>query len=70
VENKYYLPDLRLTVDFEDDLKFIQSILDHFNGWFPDLDEVVSYCRSLPQYPKVKDDALTAQEIKDKIKFR
>ncbi|MBU0686398.1 MAG: hypothetical protein KKB81_00905 [Candidatus Margulisbacteria bacterium] len=70
VEDQYNFPDLRLTVDYEKDLLFIQEIVKHFNGKIPALSEIVSYCRSLPDYPKVKSDAAMEAEIKSKIIFK
>jgi spore coat polysaccharide biosynthesis protein SpsF (cytidylyltransferase family) len=69
VEEKYRLPDLRLTVDYESDLKFIDSIFRYFNGEIVSLDRIVSYCKTLKNYPKVVDDVELMTKIRKKIKF-
>jgi len=70
VEDQYNFPELRLTVDYEKDLLFIQEIVKHFNGKIPALSEIIAYCRSLSYYPKVKSNPAMAEEIKNKIIFR
>ncbi|MBI5698818.1 hypothetical protein HZC35_00720 [Candidatus Saganbacteria bacterium] len=68
VKPEQRFPELRLTVDYEADLVFLQKIFDHF-GRVPSLSEAVAYCRTLKAYPLVKDDPQGAAEIKSKIKF-
>jgi spore coat polysaccharide biosynthesis protein SpsF (cytidylyltransferase family) len=65
------MPDLRLTVDYENDLNFINKILDHFE-YFPTLEEVVSYCKKLNEYPNANEKINVDKnnEIKKLIKFR
>jgi spore coat polysaccharide biosynthesis protein SpsF len=69
VEEKYRLPDLRLTVDYESDIIFIESIFKEFNGDIKSLDSIVSYCKMLDDYPKVVNDIELMEKIKSKIKF-
>ncbi len=69
VDDKYRMPDLRLTVDYQSDLEFIESIYDHFSGDVRSLDSIVAYCRQLKEYPNVVEDKALASEIKVKILF-
>ncbi len=69
VKPEHYFPELRLTVDYESDLVFLQQLFDHF-GRVPNLSETVAYCRTLKEYPRVKDDPKAAEEIKSRIKFK
>ncbi|MFA6169594.1 MAG: hypothetical protein WCW67_02025 [Candidatus Margulisiibacteriota bacterium] len=69
VKPEHRFPELRLTVDYESDLIFIQKIFDHF-GRVPSLKEVVAYCKTLTEYPRVVNDPVAAAEIKNQIKFK
>ncbi|MBU0630386.1 MAG: hypothetical protein KKC80_05640 [Candidatus Margulisbacteria bacterium] len=69
VKPEHRFPELRLTVDYESDLIFIQKIFDHF-GRAPSLQEVVAYCKTLTEYPRVVNDPVAAAEIKNQIKFK
>jgi len=70
VSEEVFMPDLRLTIDYESDLLFIENLIKHFGGKIPTLAEIVHYCRKDTNYPKVSEDVLKANEIKSRIKFR
>ncbi|MBK8574360.1 MAG: hypothetical protein IPN90_01320 [Elusimicrobia bacterium] len=58
------MPQLRLTIDYESDLRFANELLNHFQGRVPTLKEIVSHCAQLPEYPRVKEDRAAADEIR------
>jgi len=70
VSEEVFMPDLRLTIDYESDLLFIENLIKHFGGKIPTLAEIVRYCRKDANYPKVSEDVQRANEIKSRIKFR
>lgn len=70
VEEKYYLPDLRVTVDYASDLEFLEQVFTNFNGNVPTLDQLILYCKKLGDYPRVVGDPKLADEIKSRIKFK
>lgn len=63
-------PDLRLTVDYENDLDFMEKIINHFGGAVVPLKEIVSYCRTLKSYSKYNHDFQLEDEIKKQIRFK
>jgi len=71
VSDSVKMPDLRLTVDYEEDLNFINKILDDFEH-FPTLEEIVSYCKKLDSYPNAleKFDFKKLDKIRESIKFK
>ncbi|TLM78031.1 MAG: acylneuraminate cytidylyltransferase [Actinobacteria bacterium] len=62
-------PDLRLTVDLESDLAFLERVLAHFGGVFPPLPEIVAYCRTLDDAPRVARDPAAEAAVRDRIRF-
>lgn len=71
VSEKSRMPDLRLTIDYEEDIEFMNEIFKNFEK-VPDLEEVVSYCKSLESYPRAdfKIDYDKLSKIKSSIKFK
>lgn len=64
-----FLPDLRLTVDYEKDLLFLNELLSHFAGRYPSLSEIIRYCRVSGDYPRYCNDNKTVSKIREKIRF-
>lgn len=69
IKEEIYMPDLRLTIDYESDLVFVEALIKHFNGIIPSLKEIVKYCRGLNNYPKVSTFGTRGLEIRSKIRF-
>lgn len=62
-------PELRLTVDLESDLEFLERLLAHFGGRFPALPEIVAFCRTLPDAPLATRDPEAEAAVRDRILF-
>lgn len=62
-------PELRLTVDVESDLAFLERLLSHFGGVFPPLPEIVAFCRTLTDAPLPARDEAAERAIRDRIRF-
>lgn len=69
VPDELRFPQLRLTVDLESDLAFLERVLAHFGGAFPPLPEIVAYCRTLPDAPEITCDPAAEAAIRDRITF-
>lgn len=71
VEESVKMPDLRLTVDYEEDLVFLNQLIDHFNK-IPSLKEIVTYCKTIKNYPNTEfhADNEKMKNIKNAIKFK
>lgn len=69
VDKDIYLPELRLTIDYENDLLFVKKLIENFDGRVPPLKKIVEYCCSLDNYPKVYFDKKKEDGIKKMIKF-
>lgn len=63
------MPHLRLTIDYESDVRFANELLGHFHGRIPSMEEIVSYCAHLLDYPRVVEDRSAADEIRRKIRI-
>ncbi len=66
---KIRFPELRLTVDLEEDLTFLETALESLGGGFPPLAEMVAYCRGLPEPPLAVRDAAAEAAIRERIRF-
>lgn len=62
-------PELRLTVDLESDLAFLERVLAHFGGAFPALCDIVAFCRTLGDAPFATRDEAAERAIRDGIRF-
>jgi len=71
VSSKIRMPDLRLTIDYEEDIEFINKLIRHFKR-IPELEEIVTYCKQLDNYPKAdfRLDYNKISKIKNSIKFK
>jgi spore coat polysaccharide biosynthesis protein SpsF len=67
VKKEIRMPELRLTIDYEADLRFANALLERFHGRIPTLREIVAYCRQGAEFPRVSENA--AAELKEKILF-
>ncbi len=65
-----WLPDLRLTIDYEKDLLVIEGLIKEFHNTIPALKEIIVYYKKVGDYPKFETDLKSAGEIKSKIKFK
>jgi spore coat polysaccharide biosynthesis protein SpsF len=70
VGESIYMPDLRLTIDYEGDLISIENLVKQFNNTIPALDKIIAYFKQSKDYPKFMEDSAKANEIKSKIKFK
>tara|TARA_R110000744_G_scaffold114405_1_gene213949 strand:+ start:151 stop:912 length:762 start_codon:yes stop_codon:yes gene_type:complete len=53
VPKEYFRSDIRMTLDYEDDLKFFTNIIHYFNGKMFGLMDIISYINNRPDIAKI-----------------